>query len=422
MKIAVAGLGKLGLPLATVLANAGHQVIGADRSQKIVDLVNAGTAPFEESGLQEAIESAGDSLSATTDTTAASLVSDVTFILVPTPSDEDGKFSNEFVLEACDEIGVAIKDEWHLVVVSSTVMPGSTGGIIKERLEAASGKKAGRDFGLVYSPEFIALGSVIRDMRRPDMVLIGAFDVLSAQVMEKLAFTWLEDSETPVHRLSLVDAEIAKISVNAYVTMKISYANTLAAICEAVPGASASKVLAAVGSDKRVGNRYLQPATSFGGPCFPRDSIAFGAFAKATGAEAHLAKATDKVNYEQTERLVEKICEHAEDNKIGILGLSYKPGTPVWEMSAGVSLAVRLALYPAWDLSVYDPMAHPWQTLMDPPFVAETAEECVQRSSLVVICTPWHEFRKIDYKDKTVIDCWNIIRSAKKLVTIGEGC
>lgn len=424
MRVAVAGLGKLGLPLATVLANAGHWVVGADRSQKIVDCVNRGEAPFEEWGLQEAIQSAGSSLKATTNTTEAVAASEVTFILVPTPSDETGQFSNEYVLQACDEIGAALKEQpnWHLVVVSSTVMPGSTNGVIRERLEAVSGKKVGPGFGLVYSPEFIALGSVIQDMKRPDMVLIGASDARSAETMERLAFTWLEDEATPVHRLSLVDAEIAKISVNAYVTMKISYANTLAAICEGVPGASASSVLNAVGSDRRVGGRYLQPATSFSGPCFPRDSKAFAVFAEDVGANSALPRATDNVNVDQITRLIDKVHDHAKDQSVSILGLSYKAGTPVWEESAGVTLAMELRRV-GWTVSVYDPMARPWNDLLgNPPHVAGSAEECISQSSLVVVCTPWHEFRKVDYSKKTVIDCWGIVRSAKKLVRIGEGC
>lgn len=418
MRVAVIGLGKLGLPLATVLANAGHQVIGADRSQKIVDAVNAKSAPFEEWGLQEALEGAGDLLSATTDSVLAARNAQVSFIIVPTPSDEHGRFSNEYVLEACDEVGAAIKDqdEWHLVVISSTVMPGSTNGVIRERLEAASGKKMGQGFSACYSPEFIALGTVIKDMQNPDMVLIGQSDTRAGDVMEKLALSWIQN-EAVIHRLSVIDAEIAKISVNAYVTMKISYANTLAEICEKTPGADALQVAKAIGSDRRIGYRYLIPATAFGGPCFNRDSVAFGQFAKDAGVSAPLADATDEVNDHQIRRLIELIKSHGT-GKVSILGLAYKSGTPVHENSVGVDVAVAM-LAGGWQVFVYDPMARPWGS--EGPAVALSAEECVSKSDLVVVATPWHEFRSVNLRGKTVIDCWGIVRSAGKLFRIGEG-
>ena len=166
MKISVVGLGKLGAPLAAVLASKGFDVIGCDLNREYVDAVNRGQAPVDEPRLQELIESSAGRLSATTDVGDAVAQTDVTFVIVPTPSDASGRFSNAALLSAMDAIGAGVqcKDGYHLVVITSTVMPGSTGGDIQAALERHSGRTVGATLGLCYNPEFIALGSVIRDM------------------------------------------------------------------------------------------------------------------------------------------------------------------------------------------------------------------------------------------------------------------
>ena len=178
MRLSIIGLGKLGAPMAAVMADKGHTVIGVDVSPGYVNAINQGRAPVNEPGLEELIQKNRERLSATTDCAEAIAQSDITFIIVPTPSEPDGSFSLRFVLAAGETIGQALgkKDGYHLVVLSSTVMPGSTGGSLLPLLERTSDKRCGEDFGLCYNPEFIALGSVIHDMLHPDMVLIGESD------------------------------------------------------------------------------------------------------------------------------------------------------------------------------------------------------------------------------------------------------
>ncbi len=178
-----------------------------------------------------------DRIRATDDYSDAIAHSDVTFIIVPTPSDSNGVFSNKYVLAAIKPIGKALqnKNEFHLVVITSTVMPGSTGGEIREALEAASGKRCGEGFGLCYSPEFIALGSVIHDMLYPDFILVGESDSKSGEILASI-YRNLCENNPPVSHMNLVNAELAKISVNTFVTTKISYANMLGEICERIQG------------------------------------------------------------------------------------------------------------------------------------------------------------------------------------------
>ncbi|HYT93579.1 MAG TPA: nucleotide sugar dehydrogenase, partial [Gemmataceae bacterium] len=273
MKISIVGMGKLGAPMAAVMAHKGHTVVGVDVNPDRVAAVNRGRAPVEEPGLQQMIDANRERLSATPSYAEAVLATDVTFIMVPTPSDPDGPFSLRFVLGAAEQIGAALrlKPAWHLVALSSTVMPGSTGGALLPALEKYSGKQCGPDFGLCYNPEFIALGSVVRDMLNPDMILIGEFDARCGAILEEL-YTGVCDSHPRINRMNFVNAELTKLSVNTFVTTKISYANMLAEVCETLPGAEVDVVTSAIGCDTRIGQKYLKGAMGYGGPCFPRDN------------------------------------------------------------------------------------------------------------------------------------------------------
>src|SRR5512141_3160803 len=308
MKISIVGLGKLGSPMAAVMVHKGHSVVGVDVNPAYVAAIQEGRAPVNEPDLAAMIAANRERLSATADYRAAVLATDATFIMVPTPSESGGGFSMKYVLSAAEQIGAALrtKASWHLVVLSSTVMPGSTGGTLLPALEAHSGKNCGVDFGLCYNPEFIALGSVIRDMLNPDMILIGESDPRSGELLEEL-YKGVCDSNPRIQRMNYVNAELTKLSVNTFVTTKISYANMLAQVCERLPGADADVVTVAIGCDTRIGQKYLRGALGYGGPCFPRDNVAFSALARANGVPALLAEATDQMNRRQIPRVVETI-------------------------------------------------------------------------------------------------------------------
>ncbi|HVQ15623.1 MAG TPA: nucleotide sugar dehydrogenase [Vicinamibacterales bacterium] len=435
MKISVIGLGKLGAPLAAVLASKGFDVIGVDLNQSYVDALNQGQAPVEEPRLQELIDAHRARLKATASVDEAITTTDVTFVIVPTPSDSSGRFSNAAVLSAMKSIGLALrrKDGYHVVVITSTVMPGSTGGEIQQALEQHAGRRVGSQLGLCYNPEFIALGSVVRDMLRPDMILIGESDKTAGDLLESIYAKSCDNTPT-IRRMNFVNAELTKISVNTFVTTKISYANMLADICDRLPGADVDVVTQAVGTDSRIGAKYLKGATGYGGPCFPRDNVAFARLARDIGARAELAEATDTVNRYQVDRVLGAVDARLTDSGVvGVLGLSYKPDTAVVEESQGLVLVERL-LDLGRRVIVYDPEAIPsaQQALRRPFDVATSAAECVQRSSLVVVMTPWPEFSRIPVEAYqrstsrlTVIDCWRAtplaVASVADVVFLGQG-
>lgn len=424
-KVSVIGLGKLGAPLAAVMASHGHTTIGVDVSLETVTAINNGEAPVEETGLAHLMrqDSVRANLSATRDWGEAIKQTDISLIIVPTPSLKDGSFTNQYVLEAVEKIGVATRNKstYHLVVVCSTVMPGSTSGVIRKALEGAAQQQLGDRLGLAYSPEFIALGSVIHDMQNPDMILIGESDSRAGAMLEELLTSVVSQRKrSSVQRMTLTNAELAKIAVNTYITMKISFANTIAEMCEKLPTGDAHQVLKAVGSDTRIGSKYISPGTAYSGPCFPRDNIAFSRFAREIGVEPHLAEATERVNQTQTDRLLRIVQEQKIlSDRVGILGLSYKPHTSVTEESPGLSLARRLITRGA-RVVVYDPEVKDRSLLPEAEWATKSSE-VMESCNVVVVTTPWPEFTGIPwslYSGVTVVDCWGLLNDYVKNVIV----
>lgn len=433
MNLSVIGLGKLGSPMAACFAAKGFRVIGVDVVEQAVARLNAGQAPVVETGLQALLDRTEGRLSATTDLRQAVLDTDVSFVIVPTPSLPSGEFSLEFVLQAAEEIGRAIgeKASRHVVVLTSTVMPGATQGQLQPVLERASGKQCPRDFGLCYSPEFIALGSVIRDYLRPDFVLIGESDAESGERLSQVYHRVCENNP-PIRRMSFVNAELTKLAVNTFVTTKISYANLLAEICERLLGGNVDEVTQALGLDQRIGNKYLKGATAFGGPCFPRDNRAMIRLAESLDVAASLPSATDAINSRQVPRLRElTLAALPPGGTAGVLGLAYKPDTNFVEKAPGLQLAQEL-LDAGVSVCGYDPLAGAnAAAVLEGGFRRlASAAEVARAADVVVVTQPCGEFKQLTVADVartsrplTVIDCWRVlsadVRAACRYLGLG---
>ena len=415
----VVGLGKLGASMAAAFAKRGVNVIGVDVNQRAVDLVNAGQAPVQETDLEETIGANRQRIRATLSHRDAILNSDTTFVIVPTPSDDRGAFTLQYAAWAFREIGRALaeKEEYHLVVLTSTVLPGSTRYGLLPILERESGKVAGRDFGLCYSPEFIALGSVLRDFLNPDFTLVGEIDERSGQLLESI-YAQVMENRPPCKRMSLENAELAKIAVNAFVTTKITFANMLADLCERIPGGDVDAVTGALGADPRIGHKYLKGAIGYGGPCFPRDNMALGFVAHAIGTKAELAETTDCVNRSLPDKIVNRLRTMIEPGMtVAVLGLAYKPSSHVVEESQGVYLARALSKLGARVIA-YDPLASEMARaeLHDQVLVMDTMEACLSQAQVVLITTPDPAFQVLTAADfsgphwpVTVVDFWRIL-------------
>lgn len=425
MKLSVIGLGKLGACSAACFAAKGFEVVGVDINRDFVDAINNGKAPIYEPRLQEFLGLAQGRLKATQDYSEAIRNTDATFLIVPTPSRQDGHFSDKYLQDALKHLAAAFRDvrkPYHLFVITSTVSPGTTGANLIPLIEAVSGKKLNRDFGVCFNPELIALGSVITDFLNPDLVLIGESDKAAGDRLVGIYDKVLEN-KPPIARMTIISAEITKISLNSYVTMKISFANTLANLCEAIPGADIDDITGALGADRRISPYYLKGGLSFGGPCFPRDNRAFVAFAGKYGLEAGLAKTTDAVNRFQIDHLVKKILGYLAEgptNVVAVLGLAYKPNTPVIEESPGVKIIEELLKIKDVEIIVYDPLALEAVRAYfgENILYASSVKDCLSNSSICVITTQADEFKKIRasdirYHPTTIIDCWRLLDSSR---------
>jgi UDPglucose 6-dehydrogenase len=377
--------------------------------------VNSGHPPVEEPLLGEMIRDAGGRLKATTDPSEA-VATQASFFIPPSPSLPDGSFSNEHLLKAMQPLAKAVKKaekKGHLFVVSSTTTPGAMQSVFVPMLEKEMKWKAGTDFGVCYNPEFIALGNVVKGLLEPDLVLIGESDPNSG--------AWLEDlyrrytlNKPRIARMSMSSAELTKISVNSFVTMKISFTNQLRMIAERLPGANIHQVLDAIGSDSRIGSKYLKAGLSYGGPCFPRDNRLVSFVAKQTGVSAPLAEASDTINEAVKEDLVEQATKLLGDQKqtVAVLGMAYKPDTYITEESAGLYLAQKLKRL-GHHVLVHDyastgfnsPALHEFESMNTPESI--TSREDV---ALVALCCAWPLYRKLKFSSKAkILDPWGLL-------------
>jgi UDPglucose 6-dehydrogenase len=423
--VSVVGLGKLGLCLAAVLADAGFRTVGVDIDEAVVRAVNSGESPIIEPGLAELVaRHGGKSLVATTRHAEAVERSDITFIVVATPSHADGNFSNRYVEAALSSLSQSLAAHgkpFHTFVVGCTVMPGSTDNIFVPLVEKHSGRKLNEGFGICYDPEFVALGSVIRNFREPDLVIIGESSPAAGDRVDEV-HRKLCRNQPRIFRMSITSAEIAKVSLNVFLTMKISFGNMLAGLCEKIPGADVDQITAAIGTDRRIAPHYLRGGLAFGGPCFPRDTRAFLALARRHDCDADLVQATDAINERQALHLLDRVLAATGGNpktRVAVLGLAFKSDTPVTTESPAIRLIKEL-LERDYPVVAYDPLAVPQAKALfgDRIEYAGSASECIRVANVCVLANQDAEYRSAveayrGGQEKTLIDCWRILRQEK---------
>ena len=431
----IIGLGKLGASMVAGMASRGITVIGVDVIPATVEAVNNGLAPVEETDLEKTIKANTDKIRATLDYSDAVHNTPISFVIVPTPSNKLGDFSLKYAAQCFAEIGKALrtKNDYHVIVLTSTVLPGATQFGLLPILEKESGKKCGVDFGLCYNPEFIALGSVIRDFLNPDFYLLGEFDKRSGDTLASI-HNRVSANKAPIKRMSIENAEIAKIAVNSFVTLKITYANMLADICERVPGGNVDVVTDAIGTDSRIGRKYLKGAVGFGGPCFPRDNVALNFLGERIGADTKILKINDEYNRSISARLLERLKGRIPSSgKASVLGLSYKPFSHVVEEATGISLC-RSLYENRYTVSGFDPLAakEAAKELGNLISIEDSVEKSLKDADIVFITTPDPAFISLTHRqflnpDKKVyiVDFWrcldDTIRNHTDIVYIPGG-
>ncbi len=338
-------MGKIGSAIVGLLLDAGHEVVGVETDLKHLALLQENII-LPEPGVSDLLSESNARLRLVNSGEMLLRDCDVIVIIVPTPSLPTGAFSNQALFDAIESLGpeLSLSEKRQTVVIASTVMPETCALELVPLLKKSSGKDPySGEIGLVYSPQFIALGNVIRNLRLPDFVLVGESEPWAGDMFIELWESVLHN-KAPFLKMSLASAEITKLAVNTFVTTKISFANMVGSICDNIEGADRAHVLKAVGADSRIGSSYLAAGLGYGGPCFPRDNRALAQAASARGISASIALATDEINSFQVSRVLSKITDLTDQSdRILMIGMAYKPGTPVIEASQAVQIASELS-------------------------------------------------------------------------------
>ena len=403
MNISIIGTGYVGLVSGACFAKMGHKVICVDIDKEKVEKINIGIAPIYEKDLDEMLKNNKANIKATTSYKEAIENSDITFICVGTPSEEDGDINLKYIDKATEEIAVQIKNKskYHSIVVKSTVVPGTTEKHIIPILEKISQKKAGIDFGVGMNPEFLREGIAVYDFLNPDRIVNGYIDEKTRDILYKL----YKEFKSKIYETTPTTAEMIKYASNCFLATKISFINEIGNFCKKL-GIDTYDVAEGMGLDNRIGRDFLNSGIGWGGSCFPKDLLALQTWAKREKEDSKIINSTIDVNEKQPLKLLKLLKKHIPNLKgktIGILGLAFKPDTDDIRDSRAIPIVKKLKQEGAL-IKAYDPKAiENFKKIYPDIIYCKKAEEALE-SDAVLLTTIWDEFKKLDYSGKIVID------------------
>jgi UDPglucose 6-dehydrogenase len=403
MNLSIVGTGYVGLVTGACFAKLGHTVSLIDVDAEKIRQINTGISPIYEEGLDRLLQTHKDRISATTDYTTGLRHSDITFLCVGTPSLKNGAIDLHYIKEATQQIATILKtmNRWHLLVVKSTVLPGTTQQVVLPLLEQYSGKTVGKDIGLAMNPEFLKEGVAIQDFLEPDRIVIGCSDEKSRKTLRELYTNF----SCPLVETSLSAAEMIKYASNTFLATKISFINEIGNLCKKL-GIDTYEVATGLGLDNRIARPFLDSGIGWGGSCFPKDVDALIAWAKEMEEPTRIVESTRLVNADQPLRLVQllkKHIPHLKGRSIGILGLAFKPNTDDIRDSRAIPIVKELLRNGA-HVKAYDPQAMENFKKLYPDLMYCASAADVLTSDAVLITTKWEVFKTLDYRGKIVID------------------
>lgn len=397
MKICVIGTGYVGLVTGACLAEMGNHVICVDTDESRIEGLKQKLAlPFYEPGLKEIVStnSREGRLSFTTDTAAAVRASELCFIAVGTPQEEDGSADLTAVFAVAQDIARAM-DGYRVLVTKSTVPVGTCA-----RIEEVVARETTHPFSVVSNPEFLKQGNAVADFLRPDRVVIGANDKQAEELMKELYSPFLRTGK-PVICMDVASSEMTKYVANAFLATKISFINEVANLCDVV-GADIELVRSGICTDSRIGPHFLFPGIGYGGSCFPKDVKALVQTARQNGVECSILAATDKVNNDQRLLFLDQVREYfssLQGRTIGIWGLSFKPNTDDMREAPSVTIINEL-LKSGTKVRAFDPRAEKQARLRfgDSITLCSSSYQAAEGADALVILTEWNEFRRPDFE------------------------
>ncbi len=403
-QISVIGLGYVGLTTAIGFGLKGYKVIGIDNDTERVEKINKGVLPLYEDGLAEAMRNA--QFSATTEYREV-LNTSITFVCVPTPCRANGSINTDYIKKSIEQLSEVLdgKEDYHLVVVRSTVVPGTAEEVVIPSMNGLA---------VCINPEFSREGKALYDFLHPHRIIIGECDKESGDVLQAL----YDSFDSPILRTDLRTAEMVKYASNAFLATKISFINEIGNLCKQLD-IDVHRVAEGMGYDERIGKEFLNAGIGFGGSCLPKDTKALIAKAKEVGYEPKILPQVLNLNDEQPLKMLELLKRHLsiKGKTIGVLGLAFKPGTDDVRESRAINI-IELLLKEGARVRAYDPLAMLNFERQFPQIEYSIPEE-VLRADAVLILTEWDEFEKLDYSGKIVIDGRGI--SAARNARIYEG-
>ncbi len=403
MQICVIGTGYVGLVAGTCLADMGNDVICVDNDQKKLEQLEKGIIPIYEPGLEELIKAntLEGRLKFTDDLTMAVQKSQVCFIAVGTPQSEDGSADLQYVMNVAESIGKAMNG-YKVIVDKSTVPVGTA-----EKVTAIIKQYYDGEFDVVSNPEFLKQGAAVDDFLKPDRVVIGSNSPKATAIMQEVYAPFFRTASRFVI-MDVKSAEMTKYAANSFLALKISYANEIANICEAV-GADAEMVRNGMCSDKRIGTQFLFPGLGYGGSCFPKDVKALLKTAKDYGCGHRLIEAADEVNKEQRVIFIQKILSRfgldLKGKTFAVWGLAFKPKTNDMRMAPAITIVNALLEFGA-NVKAYDPKAFDYARNLwgDKIYYAKNSYDAIENADAMLLLTEWNEFRRPDFdKMKTLM-------------------
>ncbi|AWW29649.1 UDP-glucose 6-dehydrogenase [Echinicola strongylocentroti] len=398
MKITVVGTGYVGLVSGACFADVGIEVVCVDIDQKKIDKLKNGIMPIYEPGLEEIVVRNYESgrLSFSTNLGEAIQDSEVAFIAVGTPPGEDGSADLKYVLAVADEIGKTMSD--YIVVATKSTVPVTTGCKVKEAIQNALDKrKSDLPFAVASNPEFLKEGAAVEDFLKPDRIVIGVEEERAEEIMRRLYKPFQLSGDRIIY-MDIPSAEMTKYTANAMLATKISFMNDIANLCELV-GADANMVRAGIGSDPRIGNKFIYPGVGYGGSCFPKDVKAIIRTAKTYGYDLRVLQSVEAVNEDQKHTLVKKVKKHFGDDLSGMTfamwGLSFKPNTDDMREAPAIVMINELRAAGA-KVKAYDPIAMEEAKEVyvgdKVTYCDDAYDACVDADALLLV-TEWSEFR-----------------------------
>ena len=417
-KISVVGLGHLGSSLIACLAQKGFEVTGLDSDKHKVNLLKKGLAPVLEPGLDQMIADNRFLIKATKSYHNLISSNQITFVAIPTILGSNKVFSNDVLITVIKKIAYEIKqkDDYHVVIILSTLEPGTMDNVILPLLEHESWKINGCGFGLCYSPVFGELGDIIQSVKNPESIIVGDSFGIITKVLTDI-FNKICDNPPPIQQMSYINSELVKIVKDNWIISQISFTNFISELCDKIPNADIDIINKSMYDSKK-----LFRILGYGGPYLAQSFEIFKKYLNKLNLSPNLSETTTLIQHHQTLRLIDLILATLpEGGKVGILGLSYWPGTDNIQHSQSITL-IEWLLKQDIDINVFDFMAIPntREIFQNKIYYSGSISECLSSSNVVVIATPCNEFNDIsitDLKERddklTIIDCWNIFDKEK---------